>query len=87
MTATFCTPAFAYVSQYDTKYLSQKQQDRVDSATKAYDSAKAAEDTAGTDGSISSPTSVESNQQCLLTNAYAPKPREMMERVYRRECF
>jgi len=47
MTAAFCTPAFAYVSQYDTKYLSQKQQDKIDSATKAYDSAKAAGDTAG----------------------------------------
>ncbi|MPM39224.1 Long-chain-alcohol dehydrogenase 1 [bioreactor metagenome] len=32
------------------------------------------------------PVSVEENQQRLLTNAYVPMTREMMERVYR-ECF
>lgn len=47
MAAAFCTPALAYVSQYDTKYLSKSQQNNIAKATTAYEKAAASGNTAG----------------------------------------
>jgi len=47
MTAAFCTPALAVVSQYDSKYLSSGQQQAIQNATNAWNNAYAAGDTAG----------------------------------------
>ncbi|MBP1737501.1 MAG: Fibronectin, type domain protein [Oscillospiraceae bacterium] len=47
MTAAFCTPALAVVSQYDSKYLSSSQQDKIAKYTSDYNKAYASGDTAG----------------------------------------
>lgn len=47
ITAAFCTPALAVVSTHDQEHLSSNQQSKIDAATKAWESAYAAGDTAG----------------------------------------
>lgn len=47
MTAAFCTPALAVVSQYDSTYMSSSQQSKIASYTTDYDTAKVSGDTAG----------------------------------------
>lgn len=49
MTAAFCTPAFAVVSQYDNQYLSGSQQQDIQNATNAWWDAYNAGDQAGMD--------------------------------------
>ncbi len=47
MTAAFCTPALAVVSTHDQEHLSTSQQSKIDTATRAWEAANAAGDTAG----------------------------------------